>query len=143
MRPKVAVLIPILTSLVLVAFLAGCNKKAAAPKVDLSAQVAILKSGDTDAKVNALVELGKLEEGALPALDDLIALLKDPAPEVRRLSAYVMMQIGPKASRALPALEPLLQDPDRGVVLQVGTTMTKIDKEALKGMPLQKLKDSL
>jgi len=53
--------------------------------------------------------LGKLGE---PALDPLIAALKEPMPPVRRYAAMALKEMGPKAKKAVPLLTEALLDPD-------------------------------
>ncbi len=94
--------------------LTACKKQSAA-NVNVSAQIADLKSPDTDKKVNACIELAKAGPDASPAINDLIPLLKDKDPLVRHLAAYALGQIGPKASAAIPALREAMNDSDHQV----------------------------
>lgn len=61
------------------ALLTGCGESK--PKVDVAAQIRAL-DGNTEAKQEALTQLGTQGKGAMPALDKLIELLKDPDPVV-------------------------------------------------------------
>ena len=137
-----AALLMSLASVALAGFFCGCSKNAPAANVDLKAQLEVLKGTDKDARLNAFVALGSMKQAAAPAVQDMITYLKDPDPEIRRLAAYVLMEIGPAAAAAKPHLEALLQDSDRTVVTQVVNTMRAIDPNALKDLPLQKLMNS-
>src|SRR6476646_9992793 len=89
-------------SLATAALLFGC--KAKEQKVDVAALVQNLKSADTDIRVNALTELAKGGPASAPAVSELIPLIKDKDPLVRRLAVYALGQIGPRAAAALPAI---------------------------------------
>ena len=106
----------------------GCAKPAA--KVDVSAQIAALKSADKDARINACVELAKGGPKAVSAVPALIPLLKDADGEVRRLASYALMEIGPEAKAAIPGIREHLNDPDRLVALQAINTLRAIDPTA-------------
>jgi len=84
-------------------------------KIDVSAQVAALK-GNADAKGNALAELAAGGPNSVAAAPQVIPLLKDEDPVIRRLAAYALGQMGPDAKAALPDLKALLQDNDRNVI---------------------------
>jgi HEAT repeat protein len=60
----------------------------------------------------------------------LIPLLKDADPLVRRLAAYALGQIGPKAKAAIPALKELLNDTERDVVTATINAIRAIDETA-------------
>jgi HEAT repeat protein len=118
----------ILSSLVVTGALTGCNKEAAAPKVDLNAQLQTLKGTDQNARMNALVAIGSMKEAAAPAIPDMLATMKDPDPDVRRLAAWVIQQVGPKAASSKPQLEALLQqESDQRAGMQIMNTIRDID----------------
>lgn len=96
-------------------------------KVNVSAEIDNLKSGDEAAKQDALVELAKAGPRAEPAVQQLIALLKDKDQTVRQLSAYALMQIGPKAAAAIPELKELLKDSHQPVVTSAVNAIRAID----------------
>jgi HEAT repeat protein len=121
-----------MASAVLITVASGCNKAAQTPKVDVTAQLEILKGADKDAKLNAFVALGSLKQAAASTVPDMVTYLKDPDAEIRRLAAYVLMQIGPGAASAIPQLEALLQDPDRAVAMQAINSMKAIDPNTMK-----------
>src|SRR5438093_13348002 len=86
--------------------LSGCSKEdAEAKKVNVAAMTEALRSADKDARVNACVELAKAGPRAAPAVQALIPLLKDSDPDVRRLAAYALGDIGAASKPALPTLE--------------------------------------
>ena len=109
----------------------GCGKEESAmsggEKVDVAAQLAIVKSGEDNAKVDALVEIGKAGERAADAVPALIETLKSKDETVRRMAAYALGQIGPKAKAAVPALQALMNDPVREVPLQAVNSLRQID----------------
>jgi len=118
-----------------VAALSGCSKEdAAAKKVDVSAMTEALKSGNSEARENACIELAKAGPRAAPAVGALIPLLKDNDAEIRRLAAYALGEIGPQAKAALPALGELSNDPDRRVVMQVVNSLRSIDPKNYSGL---------
>jgi HEAT repeat protein len=145
MRRYFSTFLLVLTSIALAGFVVGCKKGGgqAAAKADIQAQLDTLKSTDKDTRINGLVALATLKEGAAPAVPQLIEQLKDSDPDIRRLAAYALMEIGPQAKAALPQLNTMTQDPDRGVVMQVINSIRTIDTGALKDLDLQKVKDAL
>ena len=115
--------------------LSSCSKEdAAAKKVDVSARIEALKSGDSEARENACIELAKAGPGAAPAVAALIPLLKDNDAEIRRLAAYALGEIGPQAKAALPALAELASDPERRVAMQVVNSLRSIDPKNYSGL---------
>jgi HEAT repeat protein len=117
--------------------LAGCGKGEDAPKkVDVSAQVAGLK-GNGEAKSAALSELAAGGPNSAAAVDDIIPLLKDEDPVIRRLAAYALGQIGPKAKAALPGLTAMMQDSDRNAITAAINAIRAIDpsKAGTEGIP--------
>lgn len=144
MRRYFDVLLLALTCTALTLFIPACKKGGAGAgggTADLQAQLDTLKSTDRDARINALVEIAIHKEAAASAVPTLIEQLKDPDPEIRRMTAYALMEIGPAAKEALPHLEQLMQDPDRNVVLQVINTVRAIQPGAMSDLDLQKVKD--
>ena len=109
----------------------GCSKS---DKVDVKANMAALKSAEGEAKVNALVELSKAGPEAAPAVPDLITLLKDTDPMVRRLAAYTLGQIGEKAKPASAELKRLMTDSDRDVVMNAVNALRAIDAASVQGV---------
>jgi HEAT repeat protein len=93
----------------------GCGDKQGASG-NLATHVQALKSPESDAKVNALTELAKAGPAAASATAQIIPLLTDKDPLVRRLAAYALGQIGPEAASALPSLRQALNDSDPEVV---------------------------
>ena len=130
-KPSFRLMAILLSSLVPIFFL-GCAKPG--EKVDVSAQIAALKSADKDTRVNACVELAKAGPKAASAVPALIPLLKDADAEVRKISSYALYEIGPEAKAAIPAVKEQLNDPDRFVVSQAINTLRAIDPTA-KDLP--------
>jgi HEAT repeat protein len=134
----------ILACVAMAVLLPGCNKggeNAPTSNAGLSTQLEALKNPDKDTRVNALVEIAKMKEGAAGAVPQLIEQLKDGDAEVRRLAAYALMEIGPQAKAALPQLNSMMQDADRSVVTQVINSIRAIDQSQTKDLDLQKVKD--
>ncbi|MCI0539843.1 MAG: HEAT repeat domain-containing protein, partial [Verrucomicrobiales bacterium] len=73
-------------------------------------------------------------EAAAVAVPNLIPLLKDTDPLVRRLAAYALGQIGPKAKEAIPALKEALNDTERDVVTASINAIRAIDATAADGL---------
>ncbi len=63
----------------------------------------------------AVLALGELGDKAAPAVDALIAALKDDRAETRREVLVTLARIGPDAAKAVPAITPLLNDQDKAV----------------------------
>jgi HEAT repeat protein len=108
--------------------LAGCGSEGgvAPKKVDVAAQVAALKTNG-DAKAGALSELAAGGPNSAAAVNDILPLLKDEDPVVRRLAAYALGQIGPAAKAAIPGLTALLQDNDSNAVTAAVNAIRAID----------------
>jgi len=113
----------------------GCGQKPEA-KVDISAQIAGLKSPDKDTRINACVEIAKAGPNAASAVPTLIPLLKDADAEVRKLASYALYEIGPAAKAAISAVREHLNDPDRYVAAQAVNTLRAIDPTAADLKPL-------
>ena len=114
---------------------AGCGGEDGNPgpkKVDVAAQVAAL-SGNGDAKSGALAELAAGGPNSAAAAPQIIPLLKDEDPVVRRLAAYALGQIGPAAKAALADLKTLLADNDRNVVTAAVNAIRAIDPKSAPG----------
>lgn len=94
--------------------------------MDVAAQVAALK-GNADAKATALAELAEGGRNSSSAAPQVIPLLKDEDPVVRRLAAYALGQMGPAAKAALPDLTAALQDGDRNVITAAVNAIRAID----------------
>lgn len=144
MKRNLNVLLLALTCAALTLIVPGCGKGAGGAggsPADLQAQLDTLKTGDKDARINALIAIATHKEGAASAVPQLKEQLKDPDPDIRRMSAYALMEIGPAAKDALPELNALLQDEDRSVVMQVVNTIRAIQPGAMSDLDLQKIKD--
>ena len=112
---------------IIAAVFAGCSRKSGA-RVDIQAQIAALQSSDTNAVEDACIALAKAGERAAPAVSDLIPLLKSKDEEVRRLAAYALGEIGPKAKAAFPVLQEMLTtEMSRRVQAQIGMSLGNID----------------
>lgn len=114
--------------------LAGCGGEGgpAPKKVDVTAQVAALK-GNGDAKASALSELAAGGPNSSAAVNDILPLLKDEDPVVRRLAAYALGQIGPSAKAAIPGLTAMLQDNDSNAVTAALNAIRAIDPSKAPG----------
>lgn len=60
----------------------------------------------------------------------LVELLESADPTARRVGAYGLAAIGPRARQAVPALLKALGDPDRGVWLAARGSLGLVDKDA-------------
>lgn len=116
--------------------LTGCGG-GASDKVNVPAQITVLKGEDKEARINALAELAKAGEEAAPAISTLTPLLKDQDPLVRRLAAYALGQIGPKAKSAVTDLKPLLNDGDRDVITSALNALRAIDPTSVGGIKVE------
>jgi HEAT repeat protein len=125
--------------------LVGCEQQGgmeqkADKNIDVNAAIVGLKSGDKEKMISACTELGQAREYAAPAVDDLIAALKNDDPLVRRLAAYALGQIGPKAIKAVPALKQTMEsDSDITVMPACVNALRAIDP---KSAPKQTLTDT-
>jgi HEAT repeat protein len=118
----------------------GCDS---APKLgygDVNIQEQIQRLGSSDpsertdgaAKLGLAAASGAEASAAVPALTDA---LKDSESQVRRLAAYALMEIGPKAKASVPALqEALSRARDIDERYQIIHAIKAIDPEA--GKPL-------
>jgi HEAT repeat protein len=135
MKNSLQITLSLLCGLLLATVLTGCGSKEEAPdkSVNVSAQIAALKGPAKETVQNACVELAKAGPLAAPAVSTLIPLLKDNDALTRRLAAYALMEIGPAAKEALPALEAIKEDPDRAVAEQVVNSLRLIDPKKYGG----------
>jgi HEAT repeat protein len=117
-------------AVVMCGFLAGCGGEKK-PKVDLTAQLARLKSQDANERMYACIEIAKAKEDAASAVPALVEALKDRDSEVRRLAAYALGEIGEPAAKAIPALKQCLRDEVRDVITQAMNSIRAIDPKAL------------
>ncbi|MBU6400295.1 MAG: HEAT repeat domain-containing protein [Verrucomicrobia bacterium] len=105
----------------------GCSRNPGA-RVNVQNQIAALQSSDTNVVEEACIALAMAGERSVPAVPDLIPLLKHKDSEVRRLAAYALGEIGPKAKAAYPALQEVYSaDSSRKVQTQAGMSMGSID----------------
>lgn len=114
---------PLLLTAILFTF-TGCGEKG--PQVNLPEQIAAL-SGDADAKINALGEIATLGAGAASAVDQILPLLKDADPVVRRTAAFALGSIGPAARAAVPELKSMMQTGDRDQLTAVVNALRAIE----------------
>lgn len=87
--------------------------------------------GDADADVRrAAIAALRLVQPAAKASKELIEAiavdLKDPDADVRLVAVRTLAKLGPAAAAALPALEPLVNDPDKDVRRAVADAVAKI-----------------
>jgi HEAT repeat protein len=116
----------VLLSLMMLGVFTGCGGSKA--KVDLTAQLNALKGTDANAKEDALSAIATMGKDAAPAVPQLIPLLSDSDPVVRRLAAYALGEIGaPAATPALPELRKLINDTERSVVTSALNACRAID----------------
>ena len=124
-------------AVLLALFIPACSEPG--KNVDVQAQINLLKTGDENAKQDALVKLGEAKENAAPAIPAILDAMKDTDPIVRRLACYAIEQIGPgKAKSAIPAVKAMMNDPDQNVSMQAMNTLATLDPKnapAGKGGP--------
>ncbi len=112
--------------------LAGCGGGGGPKtKVNVSKAIEDLKGTDEVAKENACIDIATAKDAS--AVSALVPLLKDPNPELRRLAAYALGEIGPKAKEALAEVKLLLGDPDRKVQMQAVNSVHFIDPSSTPG----------
>jgi HEAT repeat protein len=115
---------------------AGCDGGGSTKKIDVPAQISALK-GDHAAKENALIELAEAGPKAAPAVNDLIPILKDPDPVIRRLAIYALGQIGPAAKAAIPALKEGMGDTDRNILTATVNALRDIQPKEVDGVKVK------
>lgn len=79
--------------------------------------------------------LARLKQGALPALDQLRAALRDPEEIVRNSATAAIEAIGPAAAPAVPELIMLLQDPATGTRMFAARALGSIGPAAAAALP--------
>ena len=124
--------------LLLAIALAGCNKSLPIVRVDLREQIELLK-GDTESKLNALTKIASVGVEAEIVVKEMLPLLKDADPSVRKLAAYAIGQVGYPAKDAIPALKRLMQDPDPEVAAAAIASIREIDPSQAPGMSAQRI----
>jgi HEAT repeat protein len=115
----------------------GCSKEEPGAwgtrAVDVSAQIQALKTGDDNAKAEALSNLAQAGPNAAPAVQLIIDTIKDSKdPVLVRLGAYALGQIGlPAAKPAVPVLKQLMSFPNREVGTVVFNALNALDPTAI------------
>ena len=110
----------------LAGLVAGCGPSK--PKVDVAAQLQALKSGDVNAKCDALAAIASAGPAAAAAVPQVMEELKNSDALVRRLAVLALGQIGaPAATPALPELRKLMEDGDRDVARNALNSVKAID----------------
>ncbi len=104
----------ILMCSIMVGFLLG-SMEANAAESSVSDLVKALKAGRESARVEAVVQLGRMGEEAAEAVPNLTKLLKDSSADLRARAAEALGKIGPAAKSAVPELISLVTDPDKTV----------------------------
>ena len=106
--------------------------------MDLREQIELLK-GDTESKLNALTKIASVGVEAEIVVKEMLPLLKDADPSVRKLAAYAIGQVGYPAKDAIPALKRLMQDPDPEVSAAAIASIREIDPSQAPGMSAQRI----
>jgi hypothetical protein len=87
-----------------------------------------LKSKDKDERAIAAFQLGhKYGAQSAPAVNDLIAALKDPEADVRAAAAEALGKVGPAAKPSAPTLVLLLNDPEESVARKAFDSLKKLE----------------
>ena len=105
----------------------GGLKADAAPAVP--ALTLALADGDGDVRRAAVAAIRLIQPQAKPSKELVAAItadLKDPDDGVRLNAVRTLGKFGPAAAAALPALEPLLTDPDKDVRRAAAEAMLKL-----------------
>ena len=90
-----------------------------------------LALGDPDGDVRraAVAALRQVDPAAKPSRELIQAItvdLKDPDDNLRLLAVRTLGKLGPAAASAIPAVEPLLNDPDRDVRRAAGEALIRM-----------------
>jgi WD40 repeat protein/HEAT repeat protein len=97
--------------------------------------VALLESKDESARLRGINALGKLAGDGAEGVSAMSKLLRNAGPEERSRLLAAFQQMGPGASKAGPALVPLLKNKDLAVRFEVCKTLKLIDaKEVSKAV---------
>lgn len=127
--------------LLLLVVLAGCGK-AVPPYEGRSVEDLRRQLGDADANRQAQAATGLSLHGAaaLPALPDLVPLLKAESPLARQQAALALGAIGPEAAEAVEPLTKALSDAEWTVRRQAAVALGQIGPPAKAALPaLQKM----
>ncbi len=101
----------------------------------LSYYVMQLKQSPQALRADALRSIAAFGEDAAPAVQDLVAALSDPDPEVRAAAAWSLSQVGPKASESVPPLARLLKDADIHIRESAALALGAFGKGAVSAVP--------
>lgn len=88
-----------------------------------------LADADPDVRRAAVVAIRLIQPQAKPSKDLIAAIaadLKDADDNLRLYAVRTLAKLGPAAASAIPALEPLLADPDKDVRRAAGEAMLKL-----------------
>src|SRR5947209_345696 len=69
-----------------------------------------------------------------PSLPDGLKSLKDPDPTVRYNSAALLLEVGPVAKFAIPALREALQDKSARVRMKVAEALWRIERPPVRDL---------
>jgi len=127
--------------LLLLVVLAGCGK-AVPPYEGRTVEDLRRQLGEADANRQAQAATGLSLHGAaaLPALPELVPLLKGESPLARQQAALALGAIGPEAADAVGPLTQVLSDPEWAVRRQAALALGKLGPSAKTALPtLRKL----
>jgi HEAT repeat protein len=104
----------------------------------------VMDRGDKDSKYYALTALGAMRAEALPALDRVLACLKDADPELRLKAVTVLGQMKPPLESAVPALFALCSKSwnDNGVSTVASIQVLASYGDRMVPMLLQKIQEA-
>ena len=81
---------------------------------------------NTASRLQSVMALGHLGSIAAPAVPQLLILLKDDLPVIKREAVTTLGMIGPDAASAIPALEKLTEQEDRQILERASAALRQI-----------------
>ena len=123
------VIVSLAVGLALTGVLAGCS---GGGKANVQAQIQALKTGDDNARQDALAALAAVGPKAAPAVPVILETIKATKdPVVRRLCAYALGEIGaPAATPAIPVLKEMVKGFDRDLSTTAYNALWAIDPKS-------------
>ena len=115
---------------------AGCGSKTSTADWE-EEKKRLSPSGDSETKIMALSEIATRGSEGAKAVNDMIQLLRDEDPVVRRTAAYALGTIGPAAKAAVPTLKEMLQTTDKDQLTAAGNALQAIDPAAIPGLKIE------
>jgi hypothetical protein len=95
-----------------------------------------LHSAEAEVRQQALRELGAMGEAAGPAVGEIAALIRDPAPAVRQAACRALGDIGEPAADHVADMQPALDDESWPVRLAAAFAIQKLDPASAAPHPV-------